>query len=242
MASRLPASLLTSVVLHVLAFGVLVRTPRPVVVEPELVIIPISLFGALGGGRGEKAAGEPVAGPPVPPAVASAPAAAPRAPEKPRATRPRPAPTPRAETKPVREAEPALAPAGTGEATGTAAVGGSGAGSGVGSGGSGSGGDGGGGDGSGGTGIGFGSNPRPPYPRVARNLGIEGVVLLDIRVTSDGRVQDVQVLESSGYAPLDESAVTTVRRRWRFPPRTDAAASERRVRVPIRFRLEDARG
>jgi TonB family protein len=55
-------------------------------------------------------------------------------------------------------------------------------------------------------------------------------------------VRDVQVLESSGYAPLDESAVTTVRRRWRFPARAGDASSERRVRVPIRFRLEDARG
>ena len=91
--------------------------------------------------------------------------------------------------------------------------------------------------------VAYGSNPLPPYPRVARNLGIEGVVLLDIVVTPDGRARDVRVLESSGYAPLDDSAVTTVRQRWRFiPARRGDTAIESRVRVPIRFRLEDARG
>src|SRR5438876_933963 len=49
---------------------------------------------------------------------------------------------------------------------------------------------------------------------------------------------DVRMIRSSGFAPLDESAVTTVRERWRFvPARRDGVPVESRVTVPIRFRL-----
>ncbi len=231
MASRLPVSLAVSALLHALALSVLLRLPRPTEV-PALVVIPVLLVGALGGGGGGEFVAQPQ--PTAAPALAAVPPALARAaraePTKPRA-RPRPAPALARQEVP---APAATENAGGGEsvASGTAA-GGSG-------GGAGSGGEGVGGDGSGGAGIGYG-NPRPPYPRVARNLGIQGVVLLDISVTADGRVRDVRVLESSGYAPLDQSAVTTVRQRWRFPARPGDASLERRVRVPIRFHLEDAR-
>src|SRR5437762_2043146 len=77
---------------------------------------------------------------------------------------------------------------------------------------------------------------RPPL--VARRLGKEGVVLLEVLVAPDGRAADVRMIRSSGFAPLDESAVTTVRERWRFvPARRDGVAVESRVTVPIRFRL-----
>jgi len=78
---------------------------------------------------------------------------------------------------------------------------------------------------------------------VARRLGKEGVVLLAVVVAPDGRAADVRVLRSSGFAPLDDSAVTTVRERWRFiPARRDGAPIESRVTVPIRFRLAGEAG
>jgi len=48
-------------------------------------------------------------------------------------------------------------------------------------------GDGSGGDGSGGARVAYGTNPLPPYPLVARRLGKEGVVLLEVLVAPDGR-------------------------------------------------------
>ena len=73
---------------------------------------------------------------------------------------------------------------------------------------------------------------------MARRLGKEGVVLLEVLVAPDGRAADVRMIRSSGFAPLDESAVTTVRERWRFvPARRDGVPVESRVTVPIRFRL-----
>src|SRR5439155_754882 len=77
---------------------------------------------------------------------------------------------------------------------------------------------GGGGDGAEGTGAAYGANPLPPYPLVARRLGMEGVVLLEVVVAPDGHAAEVRVARSSGYPALDESALTTVRERWRFIP------------------------
>jgi protein TonB len=138
--------------------------------------------------------------------------------------------------RPVPAEAPASAPATSGDATApsagadTGVTGGGGAGSG--------GGDGSGGDGSGGARVAYGQNPPPPYPLVARRLGMEGVVLLDVLVAPDGRAAEVRLARSSGHPQLDDSAVRTVRERWRFiPARRAGAAVESRVTVPIRFRL-----
>jgi protein TonB len=67
---------------------------------------------------------------------------------------------------------------------------------------------------------------------------MEGVVLLDVLVAPDGRAAEVRLARSSGHPQLDDSAVRTVRERWRFiPARRAGAAVESRVTVPIRFRL-----
>jgi protein TonB len=119
-------------------------------------------------------------------------------------------------------------------AGGDAAGGGGGGGEGLGSG-----------DGSGGDGSNalarpaYGSNPKPPYPLAARRLGIEGVVTLEVLVRRDGTPAEVRVRTSSGSSLLDDSAVATVRSRWRFvPARRGTETIESRVTVPIRFRLD----
>jgi protein TonB len=79
--------------------------------------------------------------------------------------------------------------------------------------------------------------PLPPYPAAAREQGLEGVVLLDVRVRADGRVGDVRVKTSSGAGELDESAVTAVKR-WTFvPARRGPRTVERVVEVPVHFAL-----
>jgi protein TonB len=102
------------------------------------------------------------------------------------------------------------------------------------------GGDGSGGDGSGGAQPAYGSNPRPPYPLAARRLGLEGRVLLEVVVRPDGRAATVRVRQSSGYGMLDDSAVETIRTRWRFvPARRGGMPVESTVTVPIRFRIRE---
>ena len=209
-ARRLEASIVASALLHALVLGVVLRGQR-VTLRPPLVAIPVALVGAVGGGPASEPAPAPAPAPVAPPAK-------PR--PRPADVARRPAPTPPAPPE-------SAAPGGGAEGDGVAAApGGSG------------GGDGSGGDGSGGARVAYGTNPLPPYPLVARRLGKEGVVLLEVVVAPDGRAADVRMIRSSGFAPLDESAVTTVRERWRFvPARRDGVPVESRVTVPIRFRL-----
>jgi len=236
-----PGSLAISVLLHGAALALLMQLSAPPL-PPLAAIIPVSLVSLPGGGGGPKGESEIVGPPPGLPAVATA--AAPPVAPAPQPTKAAKAPKPVARvTKPAPAPPPAAAPApevadassgsGTVGAAGTATSGGGGSGDG--------GGDGSGGDGSGGARVAYGQNPLPPYPIVARRLGMEGVVLLDVLVASDGTAADVRLARSSGHQQLDDSAVRTVRERWRFiPARRDGAAVESRVTVPIRFRLSDA--
>ncbi len=158
---------------------------------------------------------------------------------------PEPAHAPQVAAAPPATHQPPVAPqAGAGQVASLgseAGNGGGGAGSGRGGGGGGEGtGDGSGGDGSDGLARpAYGSNPKPPYPLAARRLGVEGVVLLEVLVRADGSPAEVHVRTSSGSPLLDDSAVETVRSRWRFvPARRGNERVESRVTFPIRFRLD----
>jgi TonB family protein len=54
--------------------------------------------------------------------------------------------------------------------------------------------------------------PKPEYPTQARRRGVEGVVVLRVRVEADGRLSDANVVTSSGSELLDESALISMRR------------------------------
>jgi protein TonB len=82
-------------------------------------------------------------------------------------------------------------------------------------------------------------NPAPVYPRLARERGYEGTVLLEIDVLVSGRPGTVQVRHSSGYPLLDDAAVQAVRR-WTFrPAQRGYTPVSLTVELPIRFRLVD---
>jgi protein TonB len=83
------------------------------------------------------------------------------------------------------------------------------------------------------------SNPRPPYPFQARTRGHEGLVVLMAEVREDGRVNSIRLKRSSGYASLDQSALSTVRS-WLFEPaRRLGMAVASVVEIPVRFSLQD---
>ncbi len=64
---------------------------------------------------------------------------------------------------------------------------------------------------------------------------------LRVLVGSDGVVRRAEIAESSGFDALDDAALETVRRRWRFvPARRGGTAVESWVLVPIRFALTEA--
>ncbi len=267
---RLTAALATSAAVHAAMFLLLLRSvPLVDLLAGQLEtartkLIRVSLVSRAGGGGGG-----PMPGTPSPALGRSGSPPAPSQPLAVPAPSPPPPPLPTAQTKPVAVATPsptafaslralaapapsrpqpaapaaatgapAPSPSGSGERVGS--LGGPGGGSGTGRGGAGTG-DGSGGDGSDGTARpAYGSNPKPPYPLAARRLGVEGVVTLEVLVRPDGSPAEVRVQSSSGSPLLDESALDTVRTRWRFlPARRGNVPVESRVTFPVRFRLSE---
>jgi periplasmic protein TonB len=79
-------------------------------------------------------------------------------------------------------------------------------------------------------------NTLPTYPPVAKATHIEGVVMLDVTIGTDGKVKDVKVLRS--VKGLDDAAVAAVRR-WEYKPTTvNGQPVQVIVTVPMVFTLE----
>lgn len=83
-------------------------------------------------------------------------------------------------------------------------------------------------------------NPKPTYPAIAQQRGMEGMVLVYVEVSARGEPLSVTLKQSSGFVLLDKAALKAVHG-WRFAPATrggqPVAAG---VEVPIRFSLNDA--
>lgn len=81
-------------------------------------------------------------------------------------------------------------------------------------------------------------NPPPAYPGAAIRRGYSGTVLLKVLVTAEGRVRDLQIIQSSGYPMLDKAALKAVNS-WVFVPgKKGAAPIETWVNVPVVFQLK----
>lgn len=83
------------------------------------------------------------------------------------------------------------------------------------------------------------TNPAPIYPPLARSRRQEGLVLLRVSVTAEGRASRVELETSSGFSILDEAALEAVRE-WQFEPaRMGPRAIGSEIQVPVRFQLAD---
>lgn len=80
-------------------------------------------------------------------------------------------------------------------------------------------------------------NPAPPYPRIARQRGWEGMVRLEVFVGKDGNPGLVDIQESSGHNVLDRAAMKTVEQ-WKFSPaKSGTIRFPSRIVIPIQFTL-----
>ena len=73
----------------------------------------------------------------------------------------------------------------------------------------------------------------PVYPRFARRRGVEGAVLVEFNLDTQGTVQDPQVLSAEPAGVFEQSALSALRE-WRFAP----PGTVRRVRQRIEFKLQ----
>lgn len=80
---------------------------------------------------------------------------------------------------------------------------------------------------------------HPPYPESARWNREEGRVTLRLKVRADGKVVEVQMLESSGHPLLDRAARDTAWR-WRLlPAQREGRAVDGVLVKTLEFRLEN---
>ena len=81
-------------------------------------------------------------------------------------------------------------------------------------------------------------NIKPDYPKGARQRGEQGDVVLEIRVTAEGTVDDVKVATSSGFAELDEAAVKAARAAKFSPARSGHDPVASTARLKLQFKLK----
>jgi TonB family protein len=79
-------------------------------------------------------------------------------------------------------------------------------------------------------------NYQPPYPDAAQVNGEQGDVVLKVRVNEDGRVRNIAIEKSSGFADLDNAAIEGVLS-WRYAPSARWSSWEH---VTIAYRLPTA--
>lgn len=84
----------------------------------------------------------------------------------------------------------------------------------------------------------FRERPQPPaYPRRARRLEQEGEALIRVKLDPRGNAAEVLVWKSSGFALLDDAAITAVRH-WKFVPAERSGKPVIAwVEIPVRFAL-----
>ena len=82
-------------------------------------------------------------------------------------------------------------------------------------------------------------NEKPVYPATARRRGIQGVVLLSVKVNKEGYVEKIDILQTSGFRVLDRSALKSVES-WRFiPAKSGNENIASQMEIPIRFILNN---
>lgn len=82
-------------------------------------------------------------------------------------------------------------------------------------------------------------NKPPTYPRLARERGYEGKLLVKVFVTKEGFVEKAEIIRSSGYHVLDRSALKSVKK-WRFRPAEKFGVSvESVLEIPFVFILDN---
>lgn len=80
-----------------------------------------------------------------------------------------------------------------------------------------------------------GVKPSPQYPRRALMLMQEGTTLLNALIDKNGAVIKVDLVKSSGFAILDDAAITAVKK-WKFRPDERVKnSSQFWVKIPVEF-------
>ena len=78
-----------------------------------------------------------------------------------------------------------------------------------------------------------GAFPNPPYPRSARQQGMQGKLQLYVEVSASGTIADIKVRKTCGHALLDQHVLDWVKANWSWAP-----GARRLYLVPFVFELQ----
>ena len=82
----------------------------------------------------------------------------------------------------------------------------------------------------------------PPYPPISVRLNESGTTLMEVQITTEGRVSECTVVKSSSSERLDTAACDHVQRVWRWqPPTFEGKPIAVKTRVQVTWDLKDAR-
>jgi len=82
----------------------------------------------------------------------------------------------------------------------------------------------------------------PEYPALARRLNEQGSVMLRLTISPEGAVLAANVLRSSGFDDLDQTAVNWVLAHWKYHPAIqNGIAVTGTADATVKFDLKDAR-
>jgi protein TonB len=62
------------------------------------------------------------------------------------------------------------------------------------------------------------THTTPPYPAVDRRFGNQGTVKLRLTISPQGIVTAADIVQSSGFAGLDQAAMSWVMQHWKYKP------------------------
>jgi protein TonB len=86
------------------------------------------------------------------------------------------------------------------------------------------------------------THTTPPYPPMARKLGEQGTVKLRLTISPQGVVTAADILQSSGYPDLDQTAVNWVMGHWKYKPAVQGGvAVASTAMAAVVFNLKTAR-
>ncbi len=78
----------------------------------------------------------------------------------------------------------------------------------------------------------------PAYPPISRRMGEEGKLVLRVELDEEGLVDTAEIINSSGYARLDEAAMTAVKSWQCKPPLRDGQSVRAIALQPFNFVLQ----
>jgi TonB family protein len=73
------------------------------------------------------------------------------------------------------------------------------------------------------------------YPTVAKRQALEGTVIMELTILSNGIVENVQIITKSGVPVLDRAAESLLASIRKFPPPPDGSLTT--LRIPIQYKL-----